>query len=100
MPPAGFGFIETSDMMAQYDAMAARSLDEWRKEAIDEGHPAPEVVRAQGAPWHEIVEFSRRGSYDLIVVGTRGRTGLARALLGSVAEKVVRHAPCAVLVVR
>jgi nucleotide-binding universal stress UspA family protein len=100
MPPAGYGFIETGDMMAHYDASAARSLDEWRKEATDAGFPPAEVVRAQGAPWHEIVEFARRGSYDLIVLGTQGRTGLARALLGSVAEKVVRHAPCGVLVVR
>jgi nucleotide-binding universal stress UspA family protein len=36
---------------------------------------------------------------DLIVVGTHGHTGLRRALIGSVAEKIVRHAPCAVLVV-
>jgi nucleotide-binding universal stress UspA family protein len=100
MPPAGYGFIETGDLAGQLDAIAARSLDEWRKSAIEEGYPPAEVVRAQGVPWHEIVEFAKRGSYELIVVGTRGRTGVARALLGSVAEKVVRHAPCAVLVVR
>jgi nucleotide-binding universal stress UspA family protein len=37
---------------------------------------------------------------DLVVMGTHGRTGIKQVLLGSVAEKVVRHAPCAVLVVR
>jgi nucleotide-binding universal stress UspA family protein len=37
-------------------------------------------------------------AFDLVVIGSRGRTGLARMALGSVAEKIVRHAPCAVLV--
>ena len=54
-----------------------------------------------GAPWHEIVEMVRKDeSFDLIIVGSHGRTGLKHVLLGSVAEKVVRHAPCPVLVVR
>jgi len=39
-------------------------------------------------------------SADLIVIGTHGRTGLDHALLGSTAERVVRHAPCPVMVVR
>lgn len=52
-----------------------------------------------GVPWHEIVAIAERERVDLIVMGTRGRTGLAHVLLGSVAEKVVRMAPCAVLVV-
>jgi nucleotide-binding universal stress UspA family protein len=39
-------------------------------------------------------------SFDLVVTGTHGRTGLKRALLGSVAERIVRHAPCPVLVAR
>jgi nucleotide-binding universal stress UspA family protein len=54
-----------------------------------------------GVPWDEIVSAARSDSaVDLIVIGTHGRTGLAHVLLGSVAEKVVRHAPCPVLVVR
>jgi universal stress protein A len=46
-----------------------------------------------------IVEHARRIDAGLIVMGTAGRHGLSHALLGSVAEKVVQHAPCAVLVV-
>ncbi|HEX3696162.1 MAG TPA: universal stress protein [Polyangia bacterium] len=46
-----------------------------------------------------IVERARLANAGLIVLGSHGRHGLARALLGSVAEKVVQHAPCAVLVV-
>jgi nucleotide-binding universal stress UspA family protein len=53
-----------------------------------------------GVPWHAIVETLADPSFDLVVMGSHGRTGLARVLLGSVAEKVVRHAPCPVLVVR
>lgn len=48
----------------------------------------------------EIVDLAKRGEHDLIVMGTHGRTGLRHLMLGSVAEKVVRTAPCAVLTVR
>jgi|JI10StandDraft_1071094.scaffolds.fasta_scaffold07173_3 nucleotide-binding universal stress UspA family protein len=54
----------------------------------------------QGSPFTEIVTRAREGDYDLIVLGTHGRTGLKHFLLGSVAERVVRRAPCAVLTVR
>jgi nucleotide-binding universal stress UspA family protein len=54
-----------------------------------------------GAAWDRIVAIADADpAIGLIVMGTRGRTGLPRALLGSVAEKVVRHAPCSVLVAR
>jgi nucleotide-binding universal stress UspA family protein len=48
----------------------------------------------------ELIRAARSARADLLVVGTHGRTGLRHALLGSVAEKVVRKAPCPVLVVR
>jgi universal stress protein A len=47
----------------------------------------------------EIVRSARENAADLIVMGTHGRSGLRRALMGSVAEKVLRHAPCSVLTV-
>jgi nucleotide-binding universal stress UspA family protein len=53
-----------------------------------------------GNPAHEIVEAAAHGGHDLIVMGTHGRGGFAHALLGSVAEKVVRRAHCPVLTVR
>jgi nucleotide-binding universal stress UspA family protein len=53
-----------------------------------------------GPPWERIVEAAEAATeVDLIVLGTRGRTGSARMVLGSVAEMVVRHAPCSVLAV-
>ncbi|HEV7555564.1 MAG TPA: universal stress protein [Kofleriaceae bacterium] len=53
-----------------------------------------------GVAWDEIVRLASQAQADLIVMGTQGRTGLKHVLIGSVAEKVVRHAPCAVLVTR
>jgi nucleotide-binding universal stress UspA family protein len=58
----------------------------------------PEVL--VGAPASEIVQYAREQGVDLIVVGTHGRGPVRRAFLGSVAERVVREAPCPVLVVR
>jgi nucleotide-binding universal stress UspA family protein len=52
-----------------------------------------------GAPWQEIVRAATDEHADMIVMGTHGRTGLDRLLLGSVAERVVRHAPCPVVTV-
>jgi nucleotide-binding universal stress UspA family protein len=53
-----------------------------------------------GAPFVEIIRYARDQSIDLIVIGTHGHSALAAMLLGSVAEKVVRKAPCPVLTVR
>ena len=52
----------------------------------------------EGSPVKKIIETAKE--HDLIVMGTIGRTGFSKILLGSVAEKVVRFAPCPVLVVR
>jgi len=55
---------------------------------------------AAGDPWREIVQTASTLGADLVIVGTAGRKGVARLALGSVAERVVRHAGCPVLVVR
>jgi nucleotide-binding universal stress UspA family protein len=60
---------------------------------------AVECVLRRGVPWSEINAAAKAISADLIIMGTHGRRGLARALIGSVAEKVVRTAPCPVLAV-
>ena len=57
------------------------------------------VIRA-GHAAETIIRYANEGGFDLIVMGTHGRTGLQHVLLGSVAEKVVRLAPCPVLTVR
>ncbi len=80
-------------------------LEKEGKDAVDyvvnEGHKldvkvTPKVV--EGSPAKKIVDEAE--DYDLVVMGTLGRTGISKLLLGSVAERVVRFAPCPVLVVR
>jgi nucleotide-binding universal stress UspA family protein len=60
------------------------------------------VIRSvvEGSPRVEIVRYARKHEVDLIVLATHGRSGLAHILIGSVAESVVRTAPCPVLTVR
>lgn len=67
----------------------------------DWGRPA--VVKTTvhwGEPVEEIVTYARDHAVDLVVVATHGRTGLSHVLLGSVAERIVREAPCPVLTIR
>ena len=59
-----------------------------------------EHVVAEGDPAEQIEEFAAANKIDLIVMGTHGRTGLARFLTGSIAEQTLRRTPCPMLVVR
>lgn len=61
---------------------------------------ACQVHVREGKPFLEIIRAAKKIPADLIVVGSHGQTGLAETLFGSTADKVVRKAPCAVLVVR
>ena len=61
---------------------------------------AKAVVRTSLAPAETILEYARDAKIDCIVLGTHGRTGLKHVVMGSVAERVVRAAPCPVLTVR
>jgi hypothetical protein len=57
------------------------------------------MAMTSGVPVHAICAYARRVGADLIVMGTHGRTGVSRAVLGSVAEAVVRHARCPVMTI-
>jgi nucleotide-binding universal stress UspA family protein len=85
-----------SDRTFQVEGATA-AVDEVIALAKELGVRASTEVR-MGNPAQDIIEMSAK--FDLIVMGTRGRTGLPHLLLGSVAEKVVRGAHCPVLVVR
>ena len=77
-----------------------RKLDVWRADA--EGMAGLPVCSSvlPGNPADEIIRYARDASVDLLVLATHGRTGLTRLVLGSVAERIVREAPCPVLVER
>lgn len=75
-----------------------RALEEGRRWVGDA--PAPTVKMRRGHPAEQILEEARPANYDLLVVGARGRRGLTRFLLGSTAERIVRHAQLPVLVFR
>ena len=75
-----------------------KELETLRK-TIDSTVPSTATVQ-QGMASSEIAQAARDWHADLIIISTHGRKGLTRMLLGSTTEKVVRHAPCPVLVVR
>lgn len=84
-----------------YTEKARQAMEEIRREAEQIGAKHVSTMVLTGTPWNEIVELLRKDeSYDLVVVGTHGHTGLKHVLLGSVAERIVRHSPVPVLAVR
>lgn len=67
------------------------------------GGPFPgslRIIAMEGVPSQEIVRVAQEKDTDLIIIATHGRTGFKRFVLGSTADKVVRFAPCSVLVIR
>ncbi len=63
-------------------------------------HVACRMEMRDGMPFVQIIRCAKKVKADMIVMGSHGRTGLAQALIGSVAEKVVHKAPCSVLVIK
>lgn len=84
--------------MSLEDAIRERLLKIMATREHRELNPSFQVL--SGAPATEIVRYAKDHAMDLIVMGTHGRGVVAHAVMGSVAEKVVRHAPCPVLTVR
>jgi nucleotide-binding universal stress UspA family protein len=80
-------------------ADARERIPHFRQAELDP-HLHVDTLVLNGAPAHEICRTAESQSADLIVMATHGHTGLKHFMLGSVTEKVVRHAPCPVLVVR
>lgn len=90
LPESYFQALE-ADAQQHMEAALAR--------VTEAGLTGESVVR-YGVPFQVIVDTAQASHIDLIIMGTHGRTGLRHILLGSVAERVVRLAPCGVLVVR
>jgi nucleotide-binding universal stress UspA family protein len=81
-------------------AHADEQMDRLLKTAAEAGVRAAACLVEGGVPADEIVAATERTKADLLVLGTHGRTGVARLVLGSVAARVVATAPCPVLTVR
>jgi nucleotide-binding universal stress UspA family protein len=104
-------FIETG---VSHRLQLRHDVDQWIHEAKDEAKQQLDslanelrtqgltvtVSMREGIPFVEILKAADELRADLVVVGTHGRTGLSHALIGSVAERVIERAPCAVLAVR
>lgn len=95
-----FGYLPVlpNDLEEQRLEGAGKELRALAK-SLGAGVPVESMVRL-GRAWKEITDVARTIPADLLIVSTHGYTGIQHALLGSVAEKIVRHAPCPVLVVR
>jgi nucleotide-binding universal stress UspA family protein len=97
--------VNAADTGIQPDVFVASAKDDARKLIDDFRRRLPQQTAALefiqiGSPQTEIVKAAKDWPADLIVIGSHGRGGIERALLGSVAEGVMRRAPCPVLVVR
>jgi nucleotide-binding universal stress UspA family protein len=92
--------LETPPAVASdLSSPADRPLLDWKARAEALGAPRVQALRSVGSPALEIVALARRDAFDLVVVGTHGHWGLGHLLHGSVAEEVVRKAPCPVLTI-
>lgn len=98
------GAADPVTLKAYQDELAARKrdgqrlLNSWRKRLTPAFGPV-EARLEEGYAAGNIIDTAKSGSFDLVVMGTRGLTGIKRFLLGSVAQNVCSHAPCSVLVV-
>ncbi len=86
-------------LYVEFEENAAKRLEEMVSTMV------PQNVRCDtyilhGVPFHEIIQFAHRERIDLIIIGTRGRTGIKHVLFGHTAEKVVKKSSCPVLSVR
>jgi nucleotide-binding universal stress UspA family protein len=90
--------VPAPDVVANVISDAEQQIERLVQKYKDTGVKAVAELR-QGVPLSNIVKMARELAVDLIVMGTHGRTGIEHFLIGSVAEKVVRKAPCPVLTV-
>lgn len=88
----------TEKFLRALESTARLALNKESARLQDKGVPVGTVLDA-GVPWEQIVEISKSLDAGVVVMGTRGRRGLPRAILGSVAEKVVRVSSIPVLTV-
>jgi nucleotide-binding universal stress UspA family protein len=96
--PGGFVFMSEHQVDRAFEELQ-KYLAAQKRAAEDAGALEVRTRVMTGAPAGEVCELAEDEEFDLIVMGTHGRSGLSHLLLGSTAERVVRYAPCPVLTV-
>ena len=102
-PVATADFAASLPLLLEDDKLMAAANSELERVVKTAGIPRGTVEKVLvrfGRSFHEIAEAARTRKVDLVIISTHGYTGFKHALLGSTTERVVRHAPCPVLVVR
>ena len=95
VPPASYPERIMDDLFKYHQEIASDAEQKLRDSGLE-----TEAKVLLGDPRTVIVDLARAEAADLIVVGSHGRTGLAKILIGSVASHIVTHAPCSVMVVK
>lgn len=99
-PPVAYGGGEMYYGIMEPDHIELARMLREIKPANPEVSYEHHLLRGDGSPASQIVDFAEEENADFIVMGSHGRTGIARLLMGSVAEAVLRRAPCPVLVTK
>jgi nucleotide-binding universal stress UspA family protein len=96
-------YPEVKEIVLTHEAKMLKSTKELlegvKVKAAKENIPCETIMHVGVQPHEFIIQEAKEKNIDLIVMGTHGRTGLQKLLLGSVAERVIGHAPCAVMVI-
>lgn len=87
-------------VLAQQMRTEAQAMLKKGEAVLKEAGFSPRLVFREGDPAEQILQVAREEAVDLIVVGSHGRTGFQRFLLGSVSDKVASHAPCSVVIIK
>jgi universal stress protein A len=98
IPVPEVGTVDVTIIQEEIKDGAKKELEKLRQSVDPELVPTAEL--RIGTPWVEVIETAKKLNVDLIIVSTHGRTGLSHVFMGSIAESIVRHAGCPVLVVR
>ncbi len=101
-PPATLGWSPTQQKTLDEEIRRSieQGFDDLRKERLASVKDVDTVIIEDSSAARGICDLADRLDVDLLVIATHGRTGLKHLLIGSVAERVVRHAPCPVLTLR
>jgi nucleotide-binding universal stress UspA family protein len=97
VPPEAIPATGEGSLPALVEASAKTHLRSFNDQLTASGIAVAGATTEQGTPSRAIIDAARSGGFDLVVLGTHGRTGLAHAFIGSVAERVIRHGTVPVL---